>query len=935
MATFPEALHGASDDTLMPLSQSVDSPMPDASENDTITLLRNWIGEEYALCMLAAKRSSASLWKYLVNMNPPDPGNPLLVQIFVDGYLKPFHPLADQILFQKTEDDLFSYIATLWDDPDPEILPTVDLGNEMPRLLRDWLVHPSLVASALHLDIIVLRTFLERRSPPSEPLRSKIFFKDRLKLFTCPSRKQGEDDVFHHLAALWGPISEPIDSVQTRSKAQKERLFQSMESEFVGGAAAEFSEGMQCYKQLWEENRGLYYGRIVPITAPSGLGKTKMVLHHLASNPGIYICLRSPADSSAQVWPPGDRPITQFLQKYAHKPAAFVSAALLAALMDCARETYANDSSSGDVLSDHNLRWKHKPGSQLGKDHRAENLSKVAEQAEKLVLQKEVKFQEELQTASVGNSPTSLDRARAAVKVVCEESAKRLAEKAPGFIFVIDECTAIPHLYPARQVSPLLRVMESLSNHDLWFVLVSTSSKIISYAPSMDVMATQRFLNQMSMSPWFFLPFDTFLEDHAPLTTLGEHLTINELQVYGRPLWKAYTPDEVLAVARTKLLNVPGLVFSNKCLLEHHTFAVYSQRICLTLNPSQPAQLVEIAAVEWHMRLAKGFHAGMLITFCPSEPILALTAAMLINETPEYRKNATQSLVTLVSKYRVDRGLEGELYARLVLVMARDVATMCTSSSGPSGFIEETSRGPALRPVTLQSMLAALLKKSAVPAEYLGPLAKIGTDVYVTFTHFVEMHVETAVLDAKWCFDMLCRGTAAQCTFGQPVIDGIIFGYRGDLNQAFDETGIFLVCYRAKARGKAAAAELAASLTCPMIRYSDGRIVKPDHLVILIDMAATTHYQGQGQAFVQHSRRCASVPKGSENNWQGYCDTHGITETPGDFLGIRGLEAYEVLDGLDVARLYRSISPEGPLEARFGPPSRVQYNKLTTGTSRW
>ncbi|KAJ7654731.1 hypothetical protein B0H17DRAFT_385332 [Mycena rosella] len=605
--------------------------------------------------------------------------------------------------------------------------------------------------------------------------------------------------------------------------------------------------------------------------------------------------------------------------------------------MSSVGDTYAGGSSSADTLSHHNLQWKHKLGFRFGKDLRAENLNKVAEQAENLVLEKHSAFQDMVAALKAADDrstepdPNSgkkdMREALAAVNILCTEPAERLESQAPGFVFV-DECTAIPHLCPDHQVSPLLRVMKNLSKVDLWFVLVSTSSKIISILPSMDVKASQRFANQMSLPPWFFLPFDTMLQDHAPLASLGENLAVKELQFYGRPLWIAYDTEDVLSVAGTKLLNATGLVFSNHCLLEEHTFAVYGHRI---LSPSEVSQVVEVTAVGSHMRLAKGIHAGMLITSCPSEPILALAAAILINKTPEQRKKATQSLVALVTKYRVDRGLEGELYARLVLIMARDVATMCTS---PSGFIKETPQGPVLQPVTLRSMLDALLKEGAVPMKSKEPFAKIGTDVWITYTHFMEMQVEVAVLDARWCFDMLCRGTAAQCTFGQPVIDGIIFGYRGDLGQVFDETRLFLLCYQGKARGKAAATDLGNSLTCPMVRYSDGRVVKPDHLVILIDMAATAHYQGQGQAFVKHSHRLASVPTGNGKYWLGYSDNHGVAETAGDFLEIRGLEPYGVLDGLNIDHLYRSIFAEGPLEERFGPPSRVQYDKLTTGTPR-
>ncbi|KAJ7854747.1 hypothetical protein B0H14DRAFT_2579751 [Mycena olivaceomarginata] len=50
-----------------------------------------------------------------------------------------------------------------------------------------------------------------------------------------------------------------------------------------------------------------------------------------------------------------------------------------------------------------------------------------------------------------------------------------------------------------------------------------------------------------------------------------------------------------------------------------------------------------------------------------TEPLLALAAAIAIQEKLQI---ATQSLINLIAKYGVDRGSEGALYARLVLIMA-------------------------------------------------------------------------------------------------------------------------------------------------------------------------------------------------------------------------------------------------------------------------
>jgi hypothetical protein len=54
-----------------------------------------------------------------------------------------------------------------------------------------------------------------------------------------------------------------------------------MTDEFIGSGAKHFAQGMNEYHSMWTESPTSFYGRIVAIAAPSGLGKTKMTLEYL------------------------------------------------------------------------------------------------------------------------------------------------------------------------------------------------------------------------------------------------------------------------------------------------------------------------------------------------------------------------------------------------------------------------------------------------------------------------------------------------------------------------------------------------------------------------------------------------------------------------------------------------------------------------------
>jgi hypothetical protein len=82
------------------------------------------------------------------------------------------------------------------------------------------------------------------------------------------------------------------------------------------------------------------------------------------------------------------------------------------------------------------------------------------------------------------------------------------------------------------------------------------------------------------------------------------------------------------------------------------------------------------------------------------------------------------------------------------------------------------------------------------------------------------------------------------------------FGYESALDAPFDETRLHLVCYQSMTGAKAAAGDLAvASLTCPLVRYRDGTLVKPKHTLLLIDMGATARYEASNSFCILRSGR--------------------------------------------------------------------------------
>lgn len=159
-------------------------------------------------------------------------------------------------------------------------------------------------------------------------------------------------------------------------------------------------------------------------------------------------------------------------------------------------------------------------------------------------------------------------------------------------------------------------------------------------------------------------------------------------------------------------------------------FAVLSQRLCLdpVLSGTEAVKLAD-RSVEHHMRLLIGRsdNDAMFYTHSPSEPMLALGSAHLLYDQDINSLATTLETfcVDLCSAGLVEKGIMGELAARTLLLIARDI---CAPT--------RDHHRDLLKPVRFLDFLDRLLRK-----EWAGPKrSEFDTafaNAYVNFTHWI------------------------------------------------------------------------------------------------------------------------------------------------------------------------------------------------------
>ncbi|KAI9771989.1 MAG: hypothetical protein M1840_001277 [Geoglossum simile] len=274
-------------------------------------------------------------------------------------------------------------------------------------------------------------------------------------------------------------------------------------------------------------------------------------------------------------------------------------------------------------------------------------------------------------------------------------------------------------------------------------------------------------------------------------------LKAKHIAMFGRPLWFAYNgPDKLHKVAKWKLLSDRrNARFDLKD--KHHVLAVLSFRLLLDICIENPVSLDLVRmAVNSHLRVVISMdqRTGILSTAMPSEPVLLLQQGL------------------------VAKGIKGELFARLVMILTSDqVPSDPISQEGIQASREEDlafegGQAPeeenlasdenlisdeeySVKPrFTVYDFLKSLFAEKhytliqGIPEQIL--------KAKMNFTHFVAAteHLSSSIFP-DLCHDLLRRNAALQLCENQATYNQLIPIYFGNNQKPFDplQYGVMLI----------------------------------------------------------------------------------------------------------------------------------------------
>lgn len=381
----------------------------------------------------------------------------------------------------------------------------------------------------------------------------------------------------------------------------------------------------------------------------------------------------------------------------------------------------------------------------------------------------------------------------------------------------------------------LRRILRALRHLPLWCIFLSTNSAIHHSAAPRREDPSERIKSQplYYFPPFFSLPMDVAVESRMKqpagwhqemFRPMNDFATSEHITSFGRPLWHVYRG---LPYRQIRDFVQQKLLCGDKTTLyldKNRVFALLASRLCLDPCMNQGAKAIKLAqdAVGSHLRLITGYDEtlGLIYTVSPSEPVVADAAAgYLMEKTLSGGNGYVWSKVIrlmvdiLLSGGLVGKGLKGELYSRLLFILASD-------------FARETAPGSSIdfapsRPLRVTDLFGTLFGENyttiAAYAPPIKPSIRFETEggpagtkfqdvfkhAYTNFTHFTftrEKLPNDPQAIQRTLHQMLRRNQALQLCESQEYWDLLIPMYLGALDQEFEIKNVSAIVVQVKNR---------------------------------------------------------------------------------------------------------------------------------------
>ncbi|KAH8117055.1 hypothetical protein DFH11DRAFT_1741889 [Phellopilus nigrolimitatus] len=339
-----------------------------------------------------------------------------------------------------------------------------------------------------------------------------------------------------------------------------------------------------------------------------------------------------------------------------------------------------------------------------------------------------------------------------------------------------------------KQSHILCRIISTFSHHHptpIWCTFISTNSRTGDFSGFARTQTSDRIRlgGELLFRPFTELGLHQLAKPLKDID-LGRVWKYENLVGFGRPLWAAQSAaktdslTELIEFGKTKLTRGQLESGTNQWL------AVVSQRFCLDLVFAHPQTVAfEEEAVAGYMRylIATSENRDLLYTVYPTEPVLSQSAAEHL-WGPQWPDPPFVTPIRYLTKKinggMINKGTVGELAARLLLLIAKDICAR-DLEVGEDEFRYCGS-------VPLVTWLRRLFGDDIFTGREKLVKEQFGNAV-INFSHWVGMSENIAKLpkekdkgseseypDPEWLQRLFVTTAAIQCCHGQPLIDNAI-----------------------------------------------------------------------------------------------------------------------------------------------------------------